>query len=196
MKVVLTGSLGPISKPLTQMLVQKKHIVTVVSSKPERKKEIAALGAKAAIGTMQDVNFLTNTFSGADIVYCMEAFAQDTYFDKNHDFMAAMTTIGNNYKQAIQQSGVKKVIHLSSTGAHTNQGVGLIKAHYNVENILKELPGDVIIKTMRPGGFYYNVLAFIPIIKKAGEIIQNYGGDEKQPWVSPADIASVIAEEM
>lgn len=196
MKVVLTGSLGPISKPLTQMLVQKKHIVTVVSSKPERQTEIEALGAKAAIGTMQDVKFLTSTFSGADIVYCMEAFGQETYFDKNYDFMAAMTTIGNNYKHAIQQSGVKKVIHLSSTGAHTNQGVGLIEAHYNVENILKELPGDVIIKTMRPGGFYYNVLTFIPTIKTAGAIIQNYGGDKKQPWVSPADIASVIAEEM
>jgi uncharacterized protein YbjT (DUF2867 family) len=126
----------------------------------------------------------------------MEAFGQESHFDKNHDFMAAMTTIGNNYKHAIQQSGVKKVIHLSSTGAHTNQGVGLIEAHYNVENILKKLPDDVIIKTMRPGGFYYNVLTFIPIIKTAGEIIQNYGGDEKQPWVSPVDIASVIAEEI
>ena len=27
-------------------------------------------------------------------------------------------------------------------------------------------------------------------------IIQNYGGDEKEPWVAPADIAGVIAEEM
>src|SRR5688572_19782735 len=154
MKIVLTGSLGPISKPLNQMLVQKKHIVTVVSSKPERQKEIQALGAKAAIGTMQDANFLTNTFSGADIVYCMEAFGQATYFDKNHDFTAAMTSIGNNYKHAILQSGVKKVIHLSSTGAHTDKGNGLIEAHYKVEKILAELPGDVIIKTMRPGGFY------------------------------------------
>jgi len=72
----------------------------------------------------------------------------------------------------------------------------LLALHYNVENVLKQLPEDVIIKTMRPGGFYYNVLAFIPTIKAAGAIIQNYGGDKKQPWVSPLDIASVIAEEM
>jgi len=196
MNIVVTGSIGPISKPLTQMLVQKEHMVTVISSKPERQKEIEALGAKAAIGTMQDANFLAKTFTGADTVYCMEAFAQESYFDKKHDYMTAMTNIGNNYKHAIQQSGVKKVIHLSSTGAHTNQGVGLIESHYDVENILKQLPDDVVIKTMRPGGFYYNVLAFIPTIKAAGAIIQNYGGDKKQPWVSPVDIASVIAEEM
>jgi uncharacterized protein YbjT (DUF2867 family) len=196
MKIVITGSLGNISRPLTQMLVRENHTVTVISSKQERQKEIEELGAIAAIGTMEDVNFLTNTFTGADIVYCMETLSNELLFDKDLDFVTAMTNIGNNYKQAIQRSGVKKVIHLSSTGAHTNKGVGLLALHYNVENILKQLPDDVIIKTMRPGGFYYNVLAFIPTIKSAGAIIQNYGGDKKQPWVSPVDIASVIAEEI
>jgi uncharacterized protein YbjT (DUF2867 family) len=196
MKIIITGSLGNISRPLTQMLVKKNHTVTVISSKQERRKEIEELGALAAIGTMEDVNFLTKTFTGADIVYCMETLSNELLFDKNLDYVTAMTNIGNNYKQAIQQSGVKKVIHLSSTGAHTNKGVGLLALHYNVENILKQLPADVIIKTMRPGGFYYNVLAFIPTIKAVGAIVQNYGGDKKQPWVSPVDIASVIAEEM
>ena len=196
MKIIITGSLGNIGKPLTEMLVKKNHTVTVISSKQERRKEIEEMGAIAAIGTMEDVNFLIKTFTGADIVYCMEASGYELLFDKNFDFMTAMTNVGNNYKQAIQQSGVKKVIHLSSTGAHTNKGIGLLESHYNVENILKQLPDDVIIKTLRPGGFYYNVLAFIPTIKATGAIIQNYGGDQKQPWVSPVDIASVIAEEM
>ena len=196
MNIVVTGSIGPISKPLTQMLVQKKHMVTVISSKPERQKEIEALGAKAAIGTMQDAGFLANTFNGVDIVYCMETLGHEFFFDKNLDYVTEITNIGNNYKKAIEQSGVKKVIHLSSVGAHTNKGIGLIESHYNVEEILATLPGDVSIKTMRPGAFYYNTLGFIPTIKSAGAIIQNYGGEEKQPWVSPVDIATAIAEEM
>ena len=57
MKIIITGSLGHISKPLTEALVQKGHTVTVISSKPERKKEIEALGAVAAIGTMEDTDF-------------------------------------------------------------------------------------------------------------------------------------------
>ncbi len=48
MKVVVTGSLGNISKPLTTELVQKGHTVTVISSNEERSKEIKALGAIAA----------------------------------------------------------------------------------------------------------------------------------------------------
>jgi uncharacterized protein YbjT (DUF2867 family) len=58
MKITITGSLGNISKPLTKELVQKGHTVTVISSNAERQKEIEALGAKAAIGSMGDVNFL------------------------------------------------------------------------------------------------------------------------------------------
>jgi len=196
MKIVVTGSLGNISKPLTKTLVEKGHAVTVISSKSERKKDIEALGAKAAVGTMEDVDFLTATFKGADIVYAMETLGADAFFDQNLDIVAAITSIGNNYKQAIEQSGVKRVVHLSSIGAHTDKDNGLLAFHYNVENILKQLPVDVSIKFMRPVGFYINMFAFIPTIKSQNAIISNYGGDEKEPWVSPLDIAAVIAEEI
>ena len=196
MNIVLTGSLGHISKPLAQILIQKGHSVTVISSKEERRKDIEMLGAKAAIGTMEDVDFLTNTFRGANIVYLMEALAAGSFFDKHLEYNDAITKIARNYKQAIQQSGVKCVVSLSSIGAHTDKGNGILASAYNVENILKELPEDVSIKFMRPVGFYYNMFAFIPTIKKQDAIIQNYGGDKKEPWVSPLDIAAVIAEEM
>ena len=196
MNIVLTGSLGHISKPLTKSLIEKGHSATVISSKPERQKDIEALGAKAAIGTMQDVEFLAKTFTGADIVYLMEALGAESFHAQNLDYMAAIDKIANNYKQAVQQSGVKRVVHLSSIGAHTDKGNGMLAFHHEVETILKELPEDVAIKFMRPVGFYINMFAFIPTIKKQNAIIQNYGGDKKEPWVSPLDIAAVIAEEM
>lgn len=40
MKIILTGSLRHIGKPLTEGLVQKGHAVTVISSKPEKQKDI------------------------------------------------------------------------------------------------------------------------------------------------------------
>jgi len=196
MKITITGSLGHISKPLTIELVQKGHTVTVISSKIERQKEIEAIGAKAAIGSMQDVSFLTKAFTGADIVYVMETLGEGFFFNQNLDYMTAIINIGENYKHAIEQSGVKKVVHLSSIGAHTDKGSGMLAFHYKVEAILNQLPNDVSIKFMRPVGFYYNMFAFIPTIKSKGIIVSNYGGDEKEPWAAPVDIASVIAEEM
>lgn len=196
MKIVVTGSLGNISKPLSIALVKKGHAVTIISSKAERKEEIEQLGAIAAIGSMQDPQFLAETFKGADIVYAMEALGAGSFFDHALNFIEANTQIGRNYKEAITRSGVKHVVHLSSIGAHMEKGNGILKFHYNVEKILNELPQDVLIKFIRPVGFYYNMFAFVPVIKSAGCIIQNYGGDEVEPWVSPTDIAETIAEEM
>jgi uncharacterized protein YbjT (DUF2867 family) len=126
----------------------------------------------------------------------METLGAGSFYDQNFDYIAAINKIANNYKQAIQQSGVKCVVHLSSIGAHTDKGNGMLAFHYNVEQILQTLPVNVSIKFMRPVGFYYNMFAFIPTIKTQDAIVQNYGGDEKESWVSPLDIAAVIAEEM
>ncbi|HEY8955795.1 NAD(P)H-binding protein [Chitinophaga sp.] len=197
MNIVLTGSLGDIGKPLTKELVQKGHSVTVISSSPERQKDIEALGAKAAIGTMEDAGFLSATFKGADIVYLMETLdAAGGFFDPEIDFIATISQIGRNYKQAVEQSGVKRVVHLSSIGAHMSEGNGILAFHYNVETILKQLPDEVSIKFMRPVGFYTNTFSLIRNIKAQGTIVSNYGGDKKEPWVSPLDIAAVVAEEM
>jgi len=197
MNIVVTGSLGNIGKPLTQKLVQKGHSVTVISSNAERQKAIEILGAKAAIGSIFDADFLTTTFKDADIIYLMETMeAAGDMFDKSVDFIETINKIGNSYKTAIEQSGVKQVVHLSSIGAHTDKGTGILIFHHNIENILRQISDDVSIKFIRPVGFYINMFSFVQIIKYKDAIISNYGGDTKEPWVSPLDIADVISEEM
>jgi uncharacterized protein YbjT (DUF2867 family) len=193
MKVIVTGSLGHISKPLTEALVKQGHSVTVVSSKAEKKADIEALGATAAIGTMEDADFLTKTFSGADAVYTM--MAGSDFFNPDFDIMAHTGKICHNYAQAIQQSGVKRVVHLSSIGAHLEKGIGLIRMHHQAEAILSRL-SDVDITFMRPVGFHYNLFVFSGGIKATGTMSSNYGGDDVIPWVSPTDIAAAIAEEI
>lgn len=195
MKVVLSGSLGHISKPLATALIAKGHSVTIISSKADRQKDIENMGAKAAIGTMDDTGFLAATFKGADIVYTM--VPPVNFFDPNLDITAHYVQLANNFKQAILSAGVTKVIHLSTIAAHTDKGNGMLAYGYAIENVLNTLPDHVAIKVMRPVGFYYNMFAFIPAIKNAGSIFQNYGGAGlKEPWVSPMDIAETIAEEI
>jgi len=197
MRIVLTGSLGNIGALLTQHLVDANHQVTVISSKPERKQAIEAIGAAAAIGSICDVDFLTRTFCGADVVYLMETMeAVGDIFDPRIDFIAAITAIGCNYKTAVTLSGVKQVVHLSSIGADMDVGNGILLFHRRVEQVLLQLPMQVAIKFIRPVGFYTNLFASIPTIKKEGLMRSNYAGDTKETWVSPLDIAEVIAEEI
>lgn len=197
MNIVITGSLGNIGKPLTKLLVSKGHHVTVISSRSERKSAIQALKATPAIGSIQDAYFLTQTFRGADIVYLMEAWEGiGSLFDKNIDFVAEFKNIAYNYVKAVQDSGVKKIVHLSSVGAHSEKGTGSLLVHHTVENILTTLPEEVSIKFMRPVGFFTNIYRWLSMIKAQGAIVHSYGGDQKEPWVSPDDIASTVAKEM
>jgi uncharacterized protein YbjT (DUF2867 family) len=193
MKITITGSLGHISKPLTIALVQKGHAVTVISSKAEKQKDIETLGAVAAIGSIEDVKFLTDAFTGADAVYTM--LPPPDFSNHNLDLVAHCRMLANNYAQAIQASGVKRVVHLSSIGAHLEKDSGLILLHHTAEGILDKL-SDVAITFIRPVAFYYNLYSFIPGIKSTGVIASNYGADDKVAWVSPIDIAAAIAEEL
>ncbi|MGC4103827.1 NmrA family NAD(P)-binding protein [Ferruginibacter sp.] len=193
MKITVTGSLGHISLPLTKELVSKGHTVTVISSNAAKQKDIEALGAIAAIGSLEDLAFLTAAFTGADAAYCMEP--PPSFFDHSIDHLGIYRKLAQNYKQAIISSGVKQVVHLSSIGGHTNKGNGLLAFHYDVEQVFNQLPDDVSIVFMRPVGFYYNLFAFIPVIKMQDAIVTNYG-NIKEPWVATQDIATAIAEEI
>lgn len=190
MKIITTGSLGNIGLPLIKDLLQKGHKVTTISSNPAKKAEIEALGATAAIGSLDDRDFLTNTFTGADAVYIM---VPPGYTET--DQVAYYKRLAGNYAHAIQQAGVKRVVHLSSYGAHLDKGTGFILGAHHAEIILNQLSG-ISLTHLRPGYFYPNLYRFVDMIKGAGFIGSNYGGDDKLVMVAPADIATVAAEEL
>lgn len=190
MNIVITGSIGNISKPLAKALINKEHAVTIISSNEQKKQEIEALGAKAAIGSLSDPTFLTQSFVDAHAVYCMVPP------DYTHpDQLAYYSSIGKSYEQAIRITGIKRVVHLSSYGAHLSSGTGFISGSYQVEQILNTL-SSVALTHIRPTSFYYNLLAFIDMIKTAGFIGAVYGGEDKLAMVSPKDIATAVAEEL
>ena len=65
-----------------------------------------------------------------------------------------------------------------------------------MEDTMNQLPADVSIKFMRPVAFYPNLFRFMQSIRTEEAIIQSYGGNTKEPWVSPLDISNVIVEEL
>ena len=190
MKYVLTGSLGNITQPMARTLIAAGHDVTIISSSKDRSAAITALGAKPAIGNITDTAFLTSTFKGADAVYTMvppiyqtTSWKEDIY---NH---------GKSIAAAIKASGVKKVVNLSSIGAHMPEGCGPVSGIHRVEEELNKLSGVDIIH-LRPGYFYTNLLHAIGMIKHAGFYGNNFGADAPIVLVHPRDIAAAAAEEL
>ena len=194
MKIVLTGSTGNITLPLTQNLVRHGHQVKVISRDKENKAFIESLGATPAIGSMEDKNFLLKSFLDADIVYCMVPYP--IIKNEIQQIFRFYTQLAENYTHAIEQAGVKKVVILSTVGADMPYGNGLLQYGHMIEGIFNKLNPEIKIKFMRPVGFYENVLAFIPQIKSQRKITTNYGGELEKPWVSTEDIAEAITESM
>ncbi|OQP51190.1 NAD(P)H-binding protein [Niastella populi] len=190
MKYTVTGSLGNISKHIVDILVKNGHDVTVISSNPQKQTAIEALGAKAAIGSVTDAAFLTNAFKGADAVYTMVP----PDFTKS-DYRQHMADTGKNYLGAIKASGVKRVVNLSSIGAHLSAGTGPIAGLHEVEQLLNTLDG-VAIKHLRPGFFYTNFFFDVAVIRNHGIMGSNYSADSKLSMVHPKDIAVVAAQEL
>jgi len=191
MKYVITGGAGNISKPLTLSLLKAGHEVIVIGRNESNLKELIEAGAKAAIGSVEDVAFLTKTFTGADAVYTMVPPKHDVT-----DWKGYITGIGKNYTEAIKRSGVKYVVNLSSIGAHLPDGVGPVNGLYQVEQLFNTLT-DVNIKHLRPPYFYTNLLANIGMIKHMNIIGANYSiADGRFPMVSPIDIAAAAEEEI
>jgi uncharacterized protein YbjT (DUF2867 family) len=204
MKIIVTGSLGNISKPLTETLVAQGHAVTVVSSDQNKKGAIESLGAAPAIGSISDVAFLTNTFKGADAVYAMVplSFTEPDLGDYLH-------RMAQNYAQALKQAGTKRVVLMSGWAADLVRGE-------NVEGVFDDLTASITI--MRPASFYTNFYQSMDLIKgkgfigkfltlryaglwalltgKTGLLMGNYGGDDRIVFVSPKDIADAVAEEL
>jgi len=204
MKIIVTGSLGNISQPLTATLIARGHQVTVVSSDAKKQTTIEALGASAAIGSIADVDFLTNTFKGADAVYAMIPLSFT-----EPDLGAYMHQMAQNYAAALKEAGTKRIVVMSGWAAD------LVKGE-NVEHLFDGL--DASITIMRPGSFYTNFYQSIDLIKgkgfigkfltlrysglwalltgKTGLLMGNYGGDDRIVFVSPKDIADAVAEEL
>lgn len=191
MKYVLTGSIGNISKPLATTLIAEGHQVTIISNNESRKAEIESLGAKAAIGSVLDAAFLANTFSGADAVYLM---IPPTF--SVSDWLGYQKEVAENFVAAIQQSGVKNIVQLSSIGAHMGKDAGPIDGLAYLEKRLDSIEGINVVK-LRPSYFYTNFYTLIDMIKHAGILGSNLGnGDQQLVLTHPKDIADAAAKHL
>ena len=189
MKYAITSSLGNISKPIATALVKAGHTVTVITSSPDRVKEIESLGAAAAVGSVEDTAFLTRAFSGADVVYTMVPPVLTA-----KDWKGYIGNVGKNYAAAIQNNNIRYVVNLSSIGAHMPDGAGPVSGLYRAEQALNAL-GGVHIKHLRPSYFYNNLFSNINLIKNMGIMGSNFSfSDKKFTIVAPADIAAVALQ--
>lgn len=191
MNYVITGSLGHTGRPITEGLVKAGHTVTVITSKTETAGQIEALGAKAAVGSLEDGEFIKQAFADVDAVYLM---IPPNWNPDN--WRAWQNRIADNFVEAITANDIRFAVVLSSIGAHLSHSVGPVKGLHDLEEKLKGID-SLNVRFLRPAYFMSNLFGQLGMVKQAGILGANFGApDAKVPLAHVADIAQVALHEL
>ena len=112
-KIVVTGATGNIGSKLVKELLRGGHKVIAVTRTAEKAKDLASEGAIIAEGQMDDVEFLTRTFTGADAVF---ALIPPEYTAEN--FRGRQNVVGDAIARAIKYNAERQVRILEEAMAY------------------------------------------------------------------------------
>jgi uncharacterized protein YbjT (DUF2867 family) len=187
---VLMGANGNITSKAAHILLKQGHKVRIVGRKAESLAVLQAAGAELAIGDAGNADFLTQAFKGATAVYTM---IPPNY--TSNAFRAWQNQIGAAIADAVQRSGVKRVVNLSSIGAHLPDGTGPIAGLHDMEQKLNAVAGLDLLH-LRPGYFMENHFNALGTILPFGVYADMIDGSVPIGTIATQDIAAVVAREL
>ena len=187
---VLLGSNGNITSKAARLLLAQGAPVRVVGRNASSLTALKSAGAQIAAGDVNDERFLAGAFAGATAVYAMIPSEYTAA-----DLPASQDRMGTAIAHAIAKAGVKRVVNLSSIGAHVPSGTGPIAGLHRQERRLDALSG-VDVLHLRPGYFYENHLFAVGTFKALGVYPDMTAPDAPIPMIPTADIAQVVAREL
>ncbi len=186
----ITGATGNTGKNIASKLLEEGHTVRVIGRSAERLAPLVEKGAKAHVGSLDDENFLTTAFSGADGVFVM--IPPNLQTENLREYQGK---VGEAISSAIDKAAVRYVVHLSSLGAHMAEGTGPITGLHDQEQRLNNLAG-VNVLHLRPTFFMENTFTSIGVIKNMGVNGSAIRGDLVVPMIATKDIARFAAERL
>lgn len=186
--IAVTGATGQIGKVLVASLLKKGLGVRAIGRDPQKLAALKSLGATPVSAESTDAASLTTAFRGADAVFSLVPPSYGA-----EDFGVYQDEAGRAIAEAIRASDVKKVVNLSSVGAHLDSGTGPIKGLHRHEKRLNELTG-VDVLHLRPSYFMQNFLWSLPLIKEHGIISGAIRPDIAMEMISTDDIGERAAE--
>lgn len=185
--VTVTGATGNVGGGIAERLLRDGHNVRAIGRDRAKLEPLVSKGAEPSVGDQANADFLTEAFKGADAVFAMIPSSPTA-----QDLREEQRQFAHGIAEALEKSGVKKVVALSSVGAQHESGTGPIAGLHEFEETIKRVSG-VSAVFLRPTYFMENFLHSIPMIKNAGFNGGLVRADLKMPMIATRDIAVVGA---
>lgn len=189
-KIVVLGATGTVGSKISDILLNQGHQVTLIARHTEKLEKFRSLGAEIIAGDITDIQTLTSAFKNADSAFVL--LPDNVKAENTRAYQRQVTGI---LIEAIQNSGIRYIVNMSSLGSHMHEGNGMMAGTGEQEVRLNQLEG-VNVLHIRSAYFMENFLRTIGVVKKMGFNATAADGDHAIPMVATEDVAKIAASHL
>jgi uncharacterized protein YbjT (DUF2867 family) len=187
---VIFGATGNIGSEITKTLLAKGEKVRVVGRTASRLQRFVDQGAEPFPADTSDSAAVTEALRGARAAFLM--VPPDLSLP---DYRAAQEQKTDAMAKAVQESGLKYAVNLSSIGAQAPSGTGPIAGLHHGEKKLNRVAALHVVH-LRPAYFMENELMGAEIIKDYGIFGAALKPELRIPMIATRDIGAYAAERL
>jgi len=187
---VVMGATGNTGNMVASHLLAAGKKVRAIGRSAEHLQRFAQKGGEPFVANVTDSEALTKAFQGAEAVYVM---IPPDY--SAPDVRAHYHAVTESIASALERSGVKHAVSLSSVGADKSHGTGPVVGLHQMEERLNRIAGLHVLH-LRATSFMENTLAQAGIIHKTGTVIGGLLPNLSFPMIAARDIGDAAAQAM
>lgn len=183
---IVVGGTGHVGSGVAKTLLDEGEAVTVVTRNADKAAAWRQQGAKVALVDVHDVASMREVFRQEKRAFLLNPNAEvssDTDREERETVRCLL--------QAIEGSGLEKVVAQSTMGAQPGEECGDLNVLYELELGLRNQPIPASI--IRAAYFYSNWDAMVGSVTKDGVLSTMLPADLKLPMVAPEDLGKVAA---
>lgn len=182
---IVVGANGRVGSVLVRELDKRGMPVTAIvrdKSKAERFNK----NIQVRIADLFEVDTLIDAFKDGNTVFLMTPESMHS-----EDVIGDAEKVIGNYRKAVAKTGIKRIVGLSSMGAHIGEGSGNLFISYKLERAFTDLPVQTTF--IRPAYYYSNWIGYLEVAREHGALPTFFNPDQKIAMVAPEDVAQFTA---
>jgi uncharacterized protein YbjT (DUF2867 family) len=185
--IVVLGATGKVGGKISDLLLEQGHHLRLIARTADELSRFRGKGTEIIAADITDARIVTKAFENADSAFILlpPNFTAVSY-------RAYQRKVGDATIEAIEASGIKYIVNLSSCGAHMHEGNGIIAGLAEQEVKLNQLE-DVNVLHLRSAYFMDNSLLNVKMIKEMGINGCTADAEYKMPMVATKDVARIAA---
>lgn len=183
---IVVGGTGHVGSAVAQTLLEEGKAVTVVTRNSDKAGAWRLRGAEVAVADVHDVTSLREVFRNGKRAFLLNPNA-DISSDTDREERETVRCL----LDAIEGSGLEKVVAESTMGAQPGEECGDLNILYELEAGLRNQP--IPASVIRAAYYYSNWDTMVGPVTKDGVLSTMLPADLTLPMVAPEDLGRVAA---